>query len=373
MQIADITCHDVYNFGASLQAYALQRYCQSLGHDYYIINYKPPYLSNHYNLRSVNNPIFDKPLIRELYILAKLPERLCGLKRKHAFDEFTARYLNVGKKRYSSCEELEGDCPQADLYIAGSDQIWNTFFRNGQDPSFYLDFVKGKGRKISYAASFATDRIFNNAESFVKEKLTNFDAIAVRESSGLDLLKSLGYDDSTVTIDPVFLLQKEEWLDLIADKPRVEKNYILVYDCEQSPLVRQIAIAMKEKTGLPIYAVSGIYGKYADEDKGNCGPLDFINAIRDAEYVVANSFHALAFSLIFGKEFFIVNRTEKINTRMRDFLASLDLSSRLIDATAQTSVPKLDFSEIESKLATQIAVSKEYLDRQFSMTKKESK
>ena len=91
MKINTITCHDVYNHGASLQACALQHYLQSEGHDVEIIHYKPDYLSRHFNLWMVANPIFDKPIVKQLYLLAKLPGRLCSLKREASFDAFTAK------------------------------------------------------------------------------------------------------------------------------------------------------------------------------------------------------------------------------------------------------------------------------------------
>ena len=101
MKIATITCHDVYNYGASLQAYALQHYLESIGHNCQIIDYKPDYLSNHYNLRSVANPRFDKPMLRQLYLMAKLPGRIGSLSRKRRFDRFTSDYLHLTTTRYA--------------------------------------------------------------------------------------------------------------------------------------------------------------------------------------------------------------------------------------------------------------------------------
>ena len=101
MQIKTITCHDVYNHGASLQAYALQTYLESMGHSVEIIDYKPDYLSGHYRLWTVDNPIFDKPFIKQLYLLAKLPERLISLKRKSLFDEFTTKYLKLSNQNFT--------------------------------------------------------------------------------------------------------------------------------------------------------------------------------------------------------------------------------------------------------------------------------
>ena len=137
MIIKTITCHDVYNLGASLQAYALQTYLQKQGHEVEIIDYKPDYLSGHFKLWGVYNPVYDKPFIRLLYLLAKLPGRLMALRRKKAFDVFTKNYLHL-TRRYHSNDELKKDPPIADAYIAGSDQIWNTVFKNGRDPAFYL-------------------------------------------------------------------------------------------------------------------------------------------------------------------------------------------------------------------------------------------
>ena len=137
MKIKTITCHDVYNHGASLQAFALQHYLQSIGHDVEIIHYKPPYLSGHYDLWKVSNSRYDKPIIRLLYLMVKLPGRLKSLKRKRAFDAFTSQFLRL-TRRYDTIEALRNDPPHADVYIAGSDQIWNTAFRNRLEPAFYV-------------------------------------------------------------------------------------------------------------------------------------------------------------------------------------------------------------------------------------------
>lgn len=138
-----------------MQAYALQTYLKSLGHDVKIIDYKPDYLSQHYRLDVVANPKYDKPLLKQAYLLAKLPGRLRMLPRKEAFDRFTAAHLDL-TARYASNEELKANPPEADVFFAGSDQIWNPLFPNGKDPAFYLDFVQ-RGTRAAYAASFSVD------------------------------------------------------------------------------------------------------------------------------------------------------------------------------------------------------------------------
>ena len=366
MRIATVTCHEVYNYGASLQAYALQEFCTSLGHDYKIIDYKPTYLSYHYRLDAINNQKYDKPFIRQLYLLAKLPGRLLSRRRKRFFDRFTAQYLHLTDKRYRTAEELKSQCPPADLFIAGSDQIWNTFFKNGRDSVFYLDFVNNRTRKISYAASFATDRIFNGADEFVKKKLQNFDSISVRETSALKLLSSLGIDNAQLVCDPVFLLKAEDWRKFARGTTKAKGEYILVYDCERSRELRKIAEQLKAKTKLPVYRLCDTFGHYADRNLSNSGPLEFVSLIANARYVVANSFHALAFSIIFQKDFYIVNRNEQINTRMRDFLDYLGLSNRLISGNNEIEVEKIDFSQANSSLETLVEKSQEFIAQQTS-------
>ena len=184
MKIKTITCHDVYNVGASLQAYALVTYLRKLGHDAQIIDYKPDYLSNHYPLWGLGNPAYDKPILRELYNLAKLPGRLKARNGKAEYDRFTAEFLPLTPRRYTSNDDLKQNPPEADVYFAGSDQIWNCFFPNGKDPAFYLDFAPAGSVRASYAASFAMDDIPEEWKPDVKRRLSGLDHISVRESSG---------------------------------------------------------------------------------------------------------------------------------------------------------------------------------------------
>ena len=218
MKIKTITCHDVYNHGASLQAFALQQYLEEQGHEVEIIDYKPDYLSGHYNLCKVNNLNWDTNIVsRFIYILIKLPFRLLDLQRKQAFDNFRKKYLVLTSKRYTTNVELKENCPKADVFIAGSDQIWNTIFPNGRDAAFYLDFAPKESKKIAYAASFATESVVLEYKDFVKQMLQNFNYIAVREQGAIDILKTLGIYDGTWVCDPVFLLDRQKW-DKIAVK-----------------------------------------------------------------------------------------------------------------------------------------------------------
>ena len=357
MKICTITCHDVYNVGASLQAYALQTYLKSLGHDVKIIDYKPDYLSKHYRLDIVGNPKYDKPFLKQAYLLAKLPGRLHMLPRKRAFDSFTAKYLDL-TKRYASNEELKKEPPEADAFLAGSDQIWNPLFPNGKDPAFYLDFAL-HGIRASYAASFAVDEFPQELREVTAQYLKRFDYIAVREKSGLSVLKTLGITNAVTVLDPVFLLDRAQW-EAMAERPEgCEAPYLLVYDFDNSPAVRKLAGRIAAERGLHIYSVFKL--PYAERCFSLCGPENFLGLVQGADFVLSNSFHATAFSVIFEREFAVVERTEKINTRMRDFTTMLGLSDHMV--TTETEIPAgTDWTAVRRCLKDEIDHAKAYID-----------
>ena len=365
MWIKTITCHDVYNHGATLQAYALMRYLQKQGHEAEIIDYKPDYLSGRYRLWLLGARWKDRNiLVRLLYLIWKFPGRLWASKAKIPFDRFKKQHMRTTPQRYRSNVELKQNPPLADAYMAGSDQIWNTLYDNGRDPAFYLDFAPEGSRRIAYAASFATPEILPEYWSFVKAMLARFDSISVRETSGVRILESLGIDRGVHVLDPVFLLGRNEW-DQMA-KGAFEDKYLLVYDFERNPLIERLVEKIAAENRWKIYAVNN-YGRtpYADRDFYECGPETFLGLIQKAELVVSNSFHATAFSVIFGKPFYVFDRmAHNVNSRMRDLLAVYGLEDRLVqeEKDIDTENLLLDFGAVHPKLAECVAASKQYLE-----------
>ena len=207
MRVNTITCHDVYNVGAALQAYALCRYLRERGHDAHIIDYKPDYLSGHYRLWGGVSPRFDRPGLRLAFNLAKFPGRAAARmgRRKRNFDSFRRTYLPL-TARYDSFAALCAEPPPADVCLAGSDQIWNTLFPNGRDPAFYLQFAPAGVTRASYAASFAMDAVDPAWAERQRAWIGALDYVSVREPSGLALLEQLGITGGEAVMDPVFLL-----------------------------------------------------------------------------------------------------------------------------------------------------------------------
>ncbi|UEL48758.1 polysaccharide pyruvyl transferase family protein [Terrisporobacter hibernicus] len=367
MRICTLTCHDVYNHGASIQAYALMKYLKNIGHEVEIIDYKPDYLSQHYDIWGISNPKWKKNILTKvIYITLKMPGRLISLKRKKAFDKFREKNLIITQKRYTSNEELKKDLPQADVYICGSDQIWNSLHRNGKDPAFYLDFVPDNKIKVAYAASFATDTIDDKYKPMVKKKVLKLDGVGIREKSGVEIVKGLGIDKAINVVDPVFLLDKEEWNKI--GNETFNDNYILVYDFDKSSLVEKIATEIAREKGLKIYTINEDKPKYANRHFNLSGPNTFVSLVKNAEFVISNSFHAVVFSVIYNKNIAIVNRTENINTRMKDLLDDLKLKNRLVNENYKIEqiLKDIDYTESNKILNQKIDFSKQYIDNILS-------
>lgn len=367
MKIKTITCHDVYNVGASLQAYALVTYLNRLGHEAEIIDYKPDYLSGHYSLWGVSNPAYDRPVLRQAYLLAKLPGRLRARfsRRKREFDAFTREMLPVTAKRYSSNEDLKRDLPEADVYFAGSDQIWNTFFPNGTDPAFYLDFAPEDRVKASYAASFATESVSEKWQGQIKQWLSKLDDISVRERSGVEIVKRMGFADAVRVLDPVFLLNAEEWQS-IEKNLNLRDPYVLVYDFDGNGKIAGYAKRVAAEHGWKIYSV--LPCDYCGKCFAQEGPQAFLYLIHNARFVVSNSFHATAFSLIFHKQFAVFNRNEEINTRMRDLIQLAGIPERLITGP-DAQLRDLDYTAVDTRIGEAIGQSKAYIQKVLGKVK----
>ena len=362
-KIYTITCHEVYNHGASLQEYALLSHLNAMGHEASTLHYKPHYLQGAGNLYVIN-PRFDLPVLRSIYFWMKRKERRLKKQRIAAFDAFAQKYIPTHPTLYTNNDQLQANVPQADAYICGSDQIWNSFFENGKDPAFYLAFAPDHKRKIAYAASFAIDEIAAELKGFVRDNIKRLDAVGVRETSGVQIVKDLGIENAQQVLDPTFLLTADHYISNFVKEETGE--YVFVYDFDNNPIIRAIALSLKKKYNWKIKTVNPNLD-YADEIYWTTGPEKFLSLINSSQYVLSNSFHALAFSLIFNKQVAIINRADKINTRMRDLLALLNLSTYLISSVDDfNKLSPIDYSEVNPLLEKHIERSKLFLSQSLS-------
>ena len=365
MDIKIITCHDVYNYGASLQSYALQTYLETLGFQVQIIDYTPNYQKVYDiwfrarnkkgfwgNLSNYSNVVF---LFVAFYEYIKL---FPTFKRVKAFISFKKIYLKTTKE-YKTYKELVEDPPIADVYIAGSDQIWSTYFENGKDPSYYCCFGDKNTKRISYAASFGFPFIYGGYNVLVKSLLSGFNAISIREIHGKKILLELGYKAEFV-LDPIFLLTPTLWKKTFKKERSINfMKYVLVYDL--SHIDERMSITCKKLStleGIPILAINDKYEtKYADININDGGPIDFIYLIMNAEHIVTDSFHAMAFSVLFHKDFYSYYKWGNIS-RIEDFLYLIGLSNRLNSNDLQSPI---DWVIVQKILDKYISTSKQYL------------
>lgn len=330
-RVLTLTTYDVYNYGASLQAYALQQSIKHCECDTELINYQPEYLTRKYDYRWVNpeSKMSRYAITRVVYRCLKFLQRQTTMRRKRAFDTFHKDFLTQGN-RYRTHQELIQDPPMADIYIVGSDQVWNTFYETGQDGAFYLDFVKN-GVKASYAASFSYTEISKEWKKRISIWLKDFDKIAVRESHGIDILKDMGLEGKWV-LDPVFLLPIEKWEKIMIPFEKKEK-YLLVYDFEGNKELKRFCLQYAKEKGLKIYSINDTYPCfYADRNFSSAGPREFLTLIYNCDAFVSNSFHGTAFSVIFNKPVFVFNRNRhKVNSRMESLTSLFGIRDCVID------------------------------------------
>lgn len=364
-RVLTLTTYDVYNYGASLQAYALQQYLNMQGCESELINYQPEYLTRKYDYCWVNpeSKMSRYALTRIIYRCLKYLQRQTTMGRKRAFDTFHKDYLIQGT-RYRTHQELMDNPPIADAYIVGSDQIWNTFYETGQDGAFYLDFVK-TGVKTSYAASFSYTEISSEWQEKISTWLKSFDKISVRECHGVDILKSMGLDGKWV-LDPVFLLSDDQWKNVMASFEKKEK-YLLLYDFENNKDLKHFCIQYAKEKGLKIYSINDTYPcRYADRNFSSAGPREFLSLIYNCDAFVSNSFHGTAFSIIFGKPVFVFNRNRhKVNSRMESLTKMFGIEECIvpegftIDKYAEM---VFDFEKINNIRIEKLEVSEKFLN-----------
>lgn len=355
MSIGIITCHDVYNFGSSLQAYSLCRYLTDHFKEVEIIDYKPNYLYRLIDLLEVDAPRWKKNFItRSCYRFYMLPKELKWLKKYIRFKEFNKIYLPLSKDKYKNNEDLKK--AKYDIYICGSDQIWNSSKSPcGEDPAFYLSFASGK--KISYAASIGSLTISNKGLYNLKTYLPNFDNISVRERSSEKLINDLGFKVETV-IDPVFLTDASIWKSLKKRIKNLPTNYILAYGYDNSDEYTHALKYVHKVLNIEIIDINSKIFRQA-------GPREFITLIENADMVVTTSFHALAFSIILHTPFVVAKTgNEDLYERIRNLLEISNLKCRefsKIKNNDKLLLKSIDYDAVDERMKGIIKNSKTFL------------
>lgn len=254
------------------------------------------------------------------------------------------------------------DFGDTDVFIAGSDQIWNPGWLN---PFFFLDFVKDKTKKISYAASMGTLEIPDNKQDEFSQLIKNFDSISVREEDMVDVISQYTDKSISVNIDPTFLLSAEEWREYEKEYP-IKKPYILVFPLYWDVKLNKKLKELSKKTGVKVVAICmGISKVFAHKKLYDVDPREFLWLIDNAEYVVTSSFHGTAFSTIFNKQFSAVvnpNAPSRIGCLAKTLNIPLVSIENLCDVKH-----KIQYKDINKNILKEREKSINYLTRELNV------
>ncbi len=386
-RVGILTFHRVINYGALLQAYALQRKIEELGFDAEIIDYASAgTMDQHHGnakdsmMRKVliyaSNPTKHYGHIKrrlELRVVRRLEDQLFkkqSLRQFQSFELFKEGYLKISNRSYNTIDDLNETNRIYDSIIAGSDQVWNPFITQN-DISYFLSFVKDDNKKISYATSFGSRNIPVEFQHRIVPLLKKIRHLSARETSGAELVSTLSGRDVEIVVDPTLLLTSTQWEEIIKDN-RFEEPYIFCYAFFDNPAVRRLCRHLSRITGFKIIRLT-LYPKTLQRIKesldsstvyvSDSGPLECLALFKKASVVVTNSFHGLMFSVNFKKDIFVVSPELGIE-RIIDFLRRYNLNDRLKrfddDLPAKEDI-KIDYAMVEPVLRCEREKSIEFL------------
>lgn len=342
MKIAILTRRAGYNMGSSLQAYAMFKLFSKLGHNVVILDYDEYANYLLWRVRPIINRfifIFFKyiPFLK-FFFKIKYISLLQAFTQQKKFIDFEKKYLPLTSQKFKSSKELNITNGLYDAFICGSDQIWSPQM---YDPAYFLDFVKD-GKKIAYAPSIGvTDSslISNSAKQLIR----NIDYISCREKEGSEVLSDIVKKEVKTVLDPTLMLEREDWEQIIPIQRMIKEKYILTYFLYthffENNIPNEFIKKLQEKTGYTIINIqmhNMLQVVEANKHIYDCGPLDFLNLIKNAEYIVTNSFHCCVFSFIFKRNFFVSKRfrkgdiTNNQNPRIYTLLETINYPDALI-------------------------------------------
>lgn len=346
MKIGILTYHRSQNYGALLQAVALREVLREMGNDVYFIDYWPTYHKNLY--KNLDWGLLLMPYgLPSIYMFVN--NMIMYKKRKQrseAFLSFISKHILPSTLPYDDKERF-------DIVIYGSDQIWRkqSGLKGEFNPVYFGENIISTKRSASYAASMGIVHSSSQDKDFIRERISKFDTVLVRENSLRQLLKDCGVP-SEVVLDPTLLLDAHKWERMFSLKQDQQSDYLLFYNLQFGSIDYSVVKEYAKRRGLKIKVISGEPNTNKDQDiefVENADPEQFLRLIHGAKVIVTSSYHGLIFSLIFNKEFYAVFQENK--DRAQSLLNELSLSERMLPPHT-ANIP--EFSPIDYKKVNEL-------------------
>lgn len=349
MKIYIITIHCIHNFGSVFQSYGLVKYLNDQGYDAKIIDYRPAYYRKGRNQ------------IRKYASIVLNP--VAYFKQYKRYLSFIKENLPVSAKVYYTIEDLAELKSEDAIFIAGGDQIWNSFHPCGKDDAYKLTFASGKF-KLSYGTSMGRNSFTELELEELRSKIEDFQSIGLREQTTVPMLQPYSKCEVYHAADPVLLLEKEDYMQFIGQEPLIKEPYLLMYLANSSSLLDKVIEYMAQKKGLKVVHVCGFSKKCrCDFFLKSTGPTDLLNLIYYSYFVVSASFHATLFSILLHKQFCTLLPEAGTNTRIEDALSFFHLDDRIIRDEDDLKVlgSEIEFSNTDSIKENLVKNSKDKL------------
>jgi len=343
----------------------LQKYLSAKGFDVSIIDYRCPNIENQYRLFSLSHFTRLKSIKSKIrYLLSHINSVLLLHGRKKAFNLFLKEYMCLSVPCFDSNARI---LSTFDVVITGSDQVWNTNLTGGMDKLYFLDIaLDGKIRKIAYAASAEISALseLSITKDELQRCLLGFDLISVRENHLAKLIAQILDREPEVTIDPTLLLNKSVYERLIPQKQIEKRKYILVYTVVNDKNVNRIANKIAKEKNLKIVKITSklpIFD-FVSNFKKAIGPMEFLQLIQSAEFVITTSFHGTIFSILFEKQFLTIKAGSA--NRQLSLLKSLNLESQFLkDEEEFIQLKDIDYKGVSERLCDMRLSSIDFLER----------
>ena len=348
MKIGILTFHRAINYGAVLQCYALQETLKSLGHDVEVVDYRVLFVEHFRKFVSCEAFLQQKSIVRKIvYLISCLANIKPTLTSIASFDSFLNSKLKISKQIYTPQNINQADY---DMFVVGSDQVWNITFAKGFDPLFWGDCISTK-RIISYAAIIgASKEIPEEQIPSIIQRLENFQNVSVRELDFQQwLLWKCNYN-ATLVLDPTLLINKDIY-DRIAIKPQFNR-FVLVYALENVDGIFNFANFIAKRLGCTVIRVMAKHSQIRKQPYkivSSVKPEEFLGYFKYADFTIVASFHGTVFSLMFQKDFYVAQSPH--DNRARGLLTKIGLEDRLVDVKNQLEPSCIKYSGIEDKLA----------------------